>query len=187
MWVNKVLNMLVSSVLNESCFSSTDNMFFLTGGHTPLGPSLCAIRGYSYSVRPGMGEVLLNCKLHTHFPLEPYLPSTPVNKCMSAFFQSILVSQFLRDEATFPNRSERVSLLRGLRVQVMYTPKGKSGEDTAETKSVQFRTIICTGQPVRDQKFTPRVDDGKQAVAITVESHFLTSKPFVYNLVFHTY
>jgi eukaryotic translation initiation factor 2C len=178
--------MLVSSVLDESCFFSTDNKFFLAGGHTPLGQSLCAIRGYSYSVRPGMGEILLNCKPHTHSLPKPYLPSPPVNKCTSAFFQSILVSDFLLDEATFPNRTERMALLRGLRVQVMYTPKGKSEGDTTTKKVVQFRTIIGIGQPVRDQKFKPSVGDGKQAVERTVESHFRTSKSFVYRLVFHT-
>lgn len=60
--VNAALNMVVSTALGEDTFSPKANKFFIAGGHTNLGSSLCAIRGYYYSIRPGMGKILLNCR-----------------------------------------------------------------------------------------------------------------------------
>jgi eukaryotic translation initiation factor 2C len=60
--VINALNTVVSSVLGKGCFSLRANKFFLAGGHNDLGPSLCAIRGYFYSIVPGTGQVLLRCK-----------------------------------------------------------------------------------------------------------------------------
>jgi eukaryotic translation initiation factor 2C len=63
-WVSTALNMVLSTVLSRGSFSLRANKFFITGGHKDLGLSFCAIRGYYYSVRPGLGQVLLNCKHH---------------------------------------------------------------------------------------------------------------------------
>jgi eukaryotic translation initiation factor 2C len=60
--VTTALNMVVSSALGTGTFSPKANKFFIIGGHTSLGPSLCAIRGYYYAIRPGMGQILLNRK-----------------------------------------------------------------------------------------------------------------------------
>lgn len=60
--VNVALNMVVSNAVGWGTFSPRPNKFFVTGGHTSLGISLCAIRGYFYAIRPGMGQVLLNRK-----------------------------------------------------------------------------------------------------------------------------
>jgi eukaryotic translation initiation factor 2C len=60
--VERALNMVISTALSGGSFSLKANKFFITGGHNNLSPSLCAIRGYYYSIRPGMGKVLLNCK-----------------------------------------------------------------------------------------------------------------------------
>jgi hypothetical protein len=73
--------MIVSSVLDRSCFSLKENKFFLTGGHTALGLSLCAIRGYYYSIRPGMGQILLNRKMHARCLLE-YALTIVTSECL---------------------------------------------------------------------------------------------------------
>lgn len=60
--VNAALNMVLSTAIGSGTFSLKANKFFITGGHTNLSKSLCAIRGYYYTIRPGMGQILLNCK-----------------------------------------------------------------------------------------------------------------------------
>jgi eukaryotic translation initiation factor 2C len=54
--------MVVSTALSKGSISLKANRFFMTGGHNDLSLSLCAIRGYYYSIRPGMGQILLNRK-----------------------------------------------------------------------------------------------------------------------------
>jgi hypothetical protein len=56
--------MIVSTVLSKGPVSLRANKFFMTSGHNNLSPLLCAIGGYYYSIRPGMGQVLLNRKYH---------------------------------------------------------------------------------------------------------------------------
>ncbi|KAH7068121.1 ribonuclease H-like domain-containing protein [Paraphoma chrysanthemicola] len=61
-WVEIALNMIVSTALGQGSFSLKANKFFVTGGHARLSPSLCAVRGYFYSVKPGQGQILLNLR-----------------------------------------------------------------------------------------------------------------------------
>lgn len=83
------LNILISRVVTSQAILLRANKFFVKSGHQRLGSgSLCTIRGYFYTTKPGMGQLLLN-----------------VNACTSAFFSPILVSGFLRDGLPFEMRT----------------------------------------------------------------------------------
>jgi eukaryotic translation initiation factor 2C len=109
------------------------------------------------------------------------LPSQ-VNACTSAFYQPILVSQFLGDQQTFRNLDERKAQLRGLRVQVMYDPKWTGGIPRSKAAMIKARikTIVGTGQAVCQQKFGLNGGDGQPDVATTVQSYFRKSRSFLH-------
>jgi eukaryotic translation initiation factor 2C len=48
--------MVFSAALSKGSYSLEANKFFITGGHESLSPSLCAIRGYYYSVRASIAR-----------------------------------------------------------------------------------------------------------------------------------
>ncbi|KAH4122881.1 hypothetical protein HBH47_082000 [Parastagonospora nodorum] len=155
--VSGVLNMVVSTSLSRGSFSLKANKFFVTGGHNNLSPSLCTIRGYYYSIRPAMGQIVLE-----------------LSGCTSAFYKPILVSDFLQDTTTFKYQSERLAKLRNLRVQLTYDPvhSGTKPRSAAATIEARIKTIAGTGLPVSEQKFTLKGRDGKPDTKITVQSHF---------------
>jgi eukaryotic translation initiation factor 2C len=175
-WVEKALNMVISTVLSRGSFSLKANKFFVTGGHESLGPSLCAIRGYFYSVKPGMAQILLNCKSPSvGFQKDFRLTMTLVSSCTSAFYQPILVSEFLSDEFTFRSRDERLTQLRGLRVQLTYEPASKAKRSHSATIEARIKSIAGTGIAVGLQKFTLDGRDGQPDSEITVQQHFKDS------------
>lgn len=157
----RALNMVISKALSRDSFSLQANKFFVAGGHAPLGRSLCTMRGYFYSVRPGMGQMLLN-----------------LNACTSAFFQPLLVSQFLSDTITIEKESERKNVLQGVRVALTYSPKqsGDKPKSRAATVEASMQSIEGCGLPCNKQKFLLRGRDGAQHEGITVQNHFLRSK-----------
>lgn len=98
------LNIAVTKSLTANVFQQSSNKFFVKCGSERLGgnanlQSLCTIRGYYYTIKPGMQKVLLN-----------------VNAATSAFFRPITVGEFLAD-TTFPY-DERMRLLGTLRVYI---------------------------------------------------------------------
>ncbi|KAI8943146.1 hypothetical protein NX059_001176 [Plenodomus lindquistii] len=110
------------------------------------------MRGYFYSVKPGMGQIPLT-----------------LNACTSAFYQPILVSEFLRDEATFKNRDERLAALRNLGVQLTYEPKRKDGKPRSKAATIasRMKNIMNGGKPCSVQTFT--LEKGGD---VTVKDHF---------------
>ncbi|KAH7380394.1 Piwi domain-containing protein [Phaeosphaeria sp. MPI-PUGE-AT-0046c] len=154
--INAALNMVVSTALVGGTFSSQANKYFINGGQTSLGSSLYAIRGYYYSIRPGMSQILLN-----------------LSSCTSAFYKPILVSEFLNDSVTFPNRPARLAQLRGLRVQLMYEPvhTGNEPRSRAATINARMKIIAGTGLPVTEQKFQLKGQNGNTGNEVTVKAY----------------
>lgn len=157
--INSTLNMVISKVLSRDSFSLRANKFWLTGGHTRLSDSFCTMRGYFYSVRPAMGQILLN-----------------LNACTSAFYQPILVSAFLLDNDSFRAQDERSSALRGLRVHLTYEPKHDDDDSRSFSATIKasIKTIggysnnSCSRQTFRS--------GGYPSEEVTVQDHFRRSK-----------
>ncbi|OAL44588.1 Piwi-domain-containing protein [Pyrenochaeta sp. DS3sAY3a] len=151
----KALNLVMSKdIPSRPGLSPKANKFFIARGHEYLTPSLCAIRGYFYSIRPGMGNILLN-----------------LNSCTSAFYQPILVSQYLLDKGTFPYALEREASLRGLQVQLMYEPKGEGGEKRPE--SYYIKTIEGTGESCGRLEIDFQDRHGGPSKRMTIKKYFL--------------
>ncbi|KAH3913322.1 hypothetical protein HBH56_101590 [Parastagonospora nodorum] len=96
------LNIAVSSSLSrDDVILQSASKFFVKNGYKPLAggknlKSLCTIRGYYYTIKPGMQKVLLN-----------------VNAATSAFFCPITVADFLKDETfTYAEREKHLKTLR---------------------------------------------------------------------------
>jgi eukaryotic translation initiation factor 2C len=79
------LNLAVTKSLTDKVFQQSTKKFFVKCGSVDLSKTLCTIRGYYYSIKPGMQKVLLN-----------------VNAATSAFFRPITVGESLEDTQTFP-------------------------------------------------------------------------------------
>ncbi|KAF2851686.1 Piwi-domain-containing protein [Plenodomus tracheiphilus IPT5] len=151
--IESALNLVISKAMDpRDSFSLKANKFFVTSGYSDLGQSLCTMRGYFYSVRPGMGQILLT-----------------LNACTSAFYKPILVSQFLSDNTSFKSPNARLKALRGVRVQLTYEPKrsGKKPLSTAATIASRIKTITNGGDLCNTQKFTLK-DVGDK----TIKDHF---------------
>lgn len=100
------LNLAIANSMTSNVFQQSSNKFFVKGGYVDLPgkrslKSLCAIRGYYFTIKPGMQKIFLN-----------------VNPATSAFFRPITVGEFLADD-TF-SEDERVRLLKTLRVYIEY-------------------------------------------------------------------
>ncbi|KAH7385933.1 Piwi domain-containing protein [Pyrenochaeta sp. MPI-SDFR-AT-0127] len=154
---NKVLNMVISKSLSRDTFSLKANKFFITGGYKSLGASLCTMRGYFYSIKPGMGQILLN-----------------LNACTSAFYQPVLVSHFLMDDCTMNSTAERESALRGLKVYLTYEPKHSGNEKRSgiEITEACTKSIEGTGYPCSQQTFPLKGRNGQLDITLTVQEHF---------------
>jgi eukaryotic translation initiation factor 2C len=101
--VQRCLDILISNSYDNGVFKLSGNKFFVRNARDTLGSAklLETIRGYYYTVKPGMGNLLMNFNVAT-----------------SAFFCPVRVDEFLKDESTWKNRMERISLLKRLRVYV---------------------------------------------------------------------
>jgi eukaryotic translation initiation factor 2C len=146
-------NIIISKAIGKDSMLLKSNKMFVTSGHKTLGPSqtssLCTMRGYFYTIKAGMGHVLLN-----------------LNACTSAFFRPMLVSEFLSDNDTFINKMNRCDALYGLRVFINYERGGKLNDTQARIK-----TINGTGASVATQEFT--LNSGQ---TVTVQKYLEDSK-----------
>ncbi|KAF2865134.1 hypothetical protein BDV95DRAFT_612925 [Massariosphaeria phaeospora] len=169
------LNMVVSKSFSNQVFQLSSNKFFLKKGHNDLtGPrgichALCTIRGYFYTVKPGMQKVLLN-----------------VNAATSAFFRPLTVDEFLRDP-TFP-LEDRERILRTL--QVYIDPERLDVADVKDQDHVDYLNKpqnrikkinnlgSMIGEPaMKFKKFIKVADDQWQEAAnyTTVVDHLITT------------
>lgn len=156
--LEKVINMVISkATIRANTFSPKASKFFVTGQDLPLSKSLCAMKGFFYSVRPGLGQILLN-----------------MNLCTSAFFNSVLVPVALHDHQLGSIDEDRHHALKGIVVRLTYKPKNVTKEmekDNLEMDAVLTKTIRDFGEPCWKQTFT---DSNGQMV--TVQAYFKSSK-----------
>ena len=102
-----------------------------------------------------MGQILLN-----------------LNACTSAFYNPILVSEFLLDKNTFKIDDDRKSALEGLKVYLTYDPKHSGGvRSRADTIAARMKEIVALGDPSNRQEII--LDGGAK---LTVQQHFKRSK-----------
>ena len=101
------------------------NKFFLGAERRNLATSLCAVRGFYYTAKPGIDKLLLN-----------------VNSATSAFFETITVAEFLRDTTTFRGTSRALlqDMLVGKQVLITYG-RGKNEEAQQEDRAHPERRV----------------------------------------------
>jgi eukaryotic translation initiation factor 2C len=144
--VLNALNIVVSKCLGGGALRLGANKFFIEAGNTPLGNSpLTAIRGYFYSIQPGMGEILLN-----------------VNACTSAFLQPVTLDVLLNNQSKTLFGRDWPSFLIGLRVYIDYnrgsTSKAKASAMNKDESRI--KKICGLGKPCNKQTFVwKRRDD----------------------------
>ncbi|EMD90548.1 hypothetical protein COCC4DRAFT_127590 [Bipolaris maydis ATCC 48331] len=154
------LNLAIAKSMTSDVFQQSSNKFFVKGGYEALLgkrslKSLCAIRGYYFTIKPGMQKIFLN-----------------VNPATSAFFRPITVGEFLADE-TF-SEDERVRLLKTLRVYIEYDrlPNKDNQEQTDRLNKPQNRVkcVFELGRKFSDpsMKFLDSTDPKKHT---RVEKH----------------
>ncbi|KAF3038916.1 hypothetical protein E8E11_000595 [Didymella keratinophila] len=149
----RALNVIISK-----CFGQTTNdmvqiganKFFCTRGTSTLSGignggtmqdsvALCTTKGYYFTVKASVRNVLLN-----------------INPCTSAFFNKVLVSDVMNDTMTF-KPCEREGVLRGLRVRIELDRGNKPADPTAfarfNTPQASCKTVQGLGDAVEDQEF----------------------------------
>jgi hypothetical protein len=133
----EALNIVIAKCFGGNIVRTSPNKFFIEAGWQRLSNSpLCTIRGYYFSARPGMGNILLN-----------------VNACTSAFFMPIRLDALMLNGhqlgADYP------SVLRGLRVCIRHrrgnTDKAKSSSINKKHSGV--KTIDGLGEACEIQTF----------------------------------
>ena len=141
-------NSIISKGLSNDVVQISSNKFYLKGGWKPFGTVLYTMRGYSYTVKPGMGKILLN-----------------INSATSAFYQSITVDEFMRN-ASF-SLEQREGILKKLRVYIVrdrVIPKGATVEqkehaDYLNNPQMRVKTIYKFGRPIKDEFFEKDVQN----------------------------
>jgi hypothetical protein len=84
--IARCLNLVISKSFSPEVHKLSANKFFVKKARVPLATSNCLeiVRGYFYSVKPGMGNIILNFNIST-----------------SAVFRPIIVADFLNGNNTF--------------------------------------------------------------------------------------
>ncbi|KAF2644090.1 Piwi-domain-containing protein [Massarina eburnea CBS 473.64] len=99
------LNIAISKAFADNAFKTSANKFFLKNTSKVLGSpqtqAMVTLRGYEYTMKPGMGSVFLN-----------------IQKATSAFFNTLTVDKFMQDE-TF-DQDDRRKVLKGKRVYIIH-------------------------------------------------------------------
>jgi hypothetical protein len=120
-------------------------------GNTSEGYSLYTLRGYSYTVKPAIGGVMLN-----------------LNTTTSAFFDAQTVARFLGDPHTMTDEKKRHEALLGARVLITYgrgqTPADQGADMNyagARTKTIQ----AVSSYSIANQTFIPSTNAAPQSVA----------------------
>ncbi|CAN9251435.1 unnamed protein product [Alternaria alternata] len=150
----RALNILISKCFDESTkyqtLQSGANKFYLKDAYENISigearnysRSLCAMRGYNYTIKPGIGRLLLN-----------------INAAMSAFFLAGPLEQVLNDKVTFKDFKGRdyEALVRGLRVYINYDRGDKNQDLEAwkrlNSKEGRTKTIQGLGTSLSTQDF----------------------------------
>jgi len=148
--VIKALNAIISHAVCQR--NATDlhqvgvNRFFLKAGWKDIGTGLLAHRGYFTSIRPGTDRVLLN-----------------VNTATSAFFEPILVSDFIktmREKPYHKNDKDIEKMLRGVTVRITYDRPVTDGINRNAEEN-RRKVIAGLGLSVSQQKFYTDESDAR--------------------------
>jgi eukaryotic translation initiation factor 2C len=142
--VERCLNIIIAKSFDENVVRLSGKKFYVRKARTDLdsSKSLELMRGYHYTVKPGMGNLLMNFNVAT-----------------SAFFCPVLVSEFLAETATFGNATERTSLLRQLRVYIEYPHK----EERLNRPGARIKKICAVGPSlIKDLNFRKKVKDNER-------------------------
>jgi eukaryotic translation initiation factor 2C len=164
--VINALNIVISKCFGGGVFQLGANKFFIETGSAPFSDSpLSTIRGYFYSIRPGMGHILLN-----------------VNACTSAFLQPVTLDELMSVKNQKLFGKDYPSFLNGLRVYIDYTrgrtDKAKQSDmnkDESRIKKISGLGLSCEKQMFSYKKRDPngQVESEKQ---IDVATYLHTSK-----------
>ena len=124
--IERCINILIAKSFDKGVIKLSRTKFFVRSARSRLGSAklLEIIRGYYYTVKPGMGNILMNFNVAT-----------------SAFFQPVLVSEFLADTTTFSSRVQRVAFLSKLHVYVEYQHK----EDKLNHPGARIKKVTAIG------------------------------------------
>jgi eukaryotic translation initiation factor 2C len=159
----KALNIVMASCFDITrVFQHNASRFFVRNTRKFLGngTSLATLQGFFYTIKPTIGGIMLNVSFAT-----------------SAFYEPILVSDFIRDENTFPNPAKRLEALVGVRVLIKY-PRGKTKEERQadwDYEEGRIKTIQGIGPlSIRSQKFKV----SKDASPISVDQYLIHSECF---------
>ena len=158
--MTNMFNIVISECAENSPIGTIPgggNKFYRKDAHTDIRSfSLCIHRGYSYSVKAGVGSVLLN-----------------VNTLTSAFWRPVNLGNAFRDKDTWKG-GDISSAIVGLRVYINYNRGNERTDPEAYRRlnSPQGRTkpIIGLGKDALTQTFR------KNGQQITVAAHFASSE-----------
>jgi eukaryotic translation initiation factor 2C len=150
------------------------NKFYLRGAYEDLcypdpsdpkkyltSKSLCTIRGYSYTVKPGIDKVLLN-----------------VNTATSAFYKPQRVSELMKDNETWGG-TDLEDVLRGLRVRIDYERGDKKNEEAftrLNSEEGRVKVIDGLGKATKVETFRPKDPTGQILPPRTIENHLQIGK-----------
>lgn len=133
--VDRALNIIVAKAAQKDApedfetFQRGDNRYYLKAGADDLGRGLVANRGYFSTIKPAMGNAIIN-----------------VNTTMSTFFKPILLSNFMGPFGA-ENRTKLERILKGLKVRTEYT-RGKDSEADIDSEERRIEAIWDLGQLV---------------------------------------
>lgn len=152
------LNILISKGVEDANAQSIEvgtNRFYFKPGWEYLGndTGLLAIRGYYASIRPAMGNVLLN-----------------VNTAMGAFYEPVKVSEMLGKLRGEQWRKEK--FLKGVRVRIEYDRRAKRDEkideDSIDCERRRTKTIFALQREGISVKFEK---DGRNMLVVDYLNH----------------
>jgi len=118
-------------------FQRGDNRYYLKAGADDLGRGLVANRGYFSTIKPAMGNAIINA-----------------NTTMSTFFKPMLLSNFMEPFGA-ENRTKLECILKGLKARIEYT-RGKDSEVDIDSEERRIKTIWDLGRPVQLQLLRKR-------------------------------
>jgi eukaryotic translation initiation factor 2C len=157
----RALNLLFSKGRGSDSFEISQRKLFYKPGWSSLGADtgLIAVRNYAYSVRPGMGALLLN-----------------INLGMSSFHAPMYVNEYISILNT-DNHWWVEKNLRGLRVRIMYR-RGKTANDEMDSEARRTRTITGVSKYHADKQTFTR-GEGAAAETVSVWDHINETYPGV--------
>ncbi|KAK4500633.1 hypothetical protein PRZ48_008822 [Zasmidium cellare] len=152
------LNIALSKAVtdnNNDTFQVGSNRFYYRAGWSNLEDGLIAVRGYFSSIKPSMGNILLN-----------------VNTVTSPFYKAQPVAKYLK-LGSLKKKEDAEAFLAKRRVYVNFTRQQDPSEPGRDVNSFgrRCKTLVELGKEPQEQLF---LDNGKEK---TVWQHLRTKYP----------